>query len=222
MALKKGVCKNFENCTLADKNEIQEVDSSEFKCSECGKELHEIIDNGHRPFPPKIIIIILSIVLLAAAVVIGIMKQKKGGEQSGITYPEDTLVAKRPPIVSLPPNDTIRDTIRINDTTLIVVHDTKVKEAAGNKGKKNVIKANNSNLSFGILDGSLSYDNNATIKVTKQHTMYLKDAKQSTIVVTPGDELRQCRIRNGILESFQVIRQDGNRESILDAQENLK
>ena len=76
-------------------------------------------------------------------------------------------------------------------------------------------------LQWGTLDGSLSYDNDATIKVTKQHTMYLKDAKQSTIVVCPGDELRQCRIRNGILGSFQIISKNGNRESVLDAHENL-
>ena len=42
MALKKGVCKNFDNCSLADNNEIQEVDSTEFKCQECGKDLHEL------------------------------------------------------------------------------------------------------------------------------------------------------------------------------------
>lgn len=82
-------------------------------------------------------------------------------------------------------------------------------------------QARYSNLSFGTLDGSLSYDNNATIMVTKQHTMVLKDAKQSTIVVYPGDELRQCRIRNGILESFLIVSKNENRESILDAQEKL-
>lgn len=64
MALKKGVCKNFENCTLADNNEIQEVDSSEFRCTGCGKELHEIIDEGHRPFPQKLIFIIVAAIIL--------------------------------------------------------------------------------------------------------------------------------------------------------------
>ena len=42
MAIKKGICKNFDNCSLADNNEIQEVDSTEFKCQECGKDLHEL------------------------------------------------------------------------------------------------------------------------------------------------------------------------------------
>lgn len=64
MALKKGICKNFENCTLADNNEIQEVDSSEFRCTECGKELHEIPDLGPRPDPTKLILIIVAAVIL--------------------------------------------------------------------------------------------------------------------------------------------------------------
>jgi hypothetical protein len=64
MALKKGICKNFENCTLADNNEIQEVDSSEFRCTECGKELHEITDERHRHFPTKLIFIIVAAIIL--------------------------------------------------------------------------------------------------------------------------------------------------------------
>lgn len=63
MALKKGVCKNFENCTLADNNEIQEVDSSEFRCAECGKELYEYKE-PEPPFPLKLILIIVAALLL--------------------------------------------------------------------------------------------------------------------------------------------------------------
>lgn len=51
MALKKGICKNFDNCPLADSGEIQEVDSTEFVCQDpqCGKPLYEVTP----PPPPK-------------------------------------------------------------------------------------------------------------------------------------------------------------------------
>lgn len=67
MALKKGVCKNFDNCSLADNNEIQEVDSTEFKCQECGKDLHELEgktkpSGGNKKLP---------LIIAAAVVVLG-------------------------------------------------------------------------------------------------------------------------------------------------------
>ena len=46
MAIKKGICKNFDNCSLADNHEIQEVESTEFVCRECGKQLYPIDDQG--------------------------------------------------------------------------------------------------------------------------------------------------------------------------------
>lgn len=64
MALKKGVCKNFENCTLADNQEIQEVDSSEFRCTECGKPLFELDSKPPKHFPKWAIILIAVIALV--------------------------------------------------------------------------------------------------------------------------------------------------------------
>lgn len=63
MALKKGVCKNFENCTLADNQEIQEVESSEFRCTECGKPLSEPDSKPPKHFPQwaKIIVAVVAL-----------------------------------------------------------------------------------------------------------------------------------------------------------------
>lgn len=41
MAIKKGVCKNYGQCDLADEHQIQEADSADFICEECGKPLFE-------------------------------------------------------------------------------------------------------------------------------------------------------------------------------------
>ncbi|MBR5092753.1 MAG: Ig-like domain-containing protein [Bacteroidales bacterium] len=66
MAIKKGICKNFDNCSLADNNEIQEVDSTEFKCQECGKDLHELENVKVTPGKSK-----LPLIIAAAVVVLG-------------------------------------------------------------------------------------------------------------------------------------------------------
>lgn len=89
MALKKGICKNFENCTLADNEEIQEVDSSEFRCTECGKELHEIKSDPDGSSKRWIIIVIAAIILIGGSIVayFGLFKS------SGTPEPE--------PVVSL-------------------------------------------------------------------------------------------------------------------------
>lgn len=42
MALKKGLCHNYGECDLADSKELQEKDSTEFVCEECGKPLYPV------------------------------------------------------------------------------------------------------------------------------------------------------------------------------------
>lgn len=66
MAKVKGICKNFDNCTLADKGEVQEVESTEFRCAECEKELYPVEKTGGPTGPsgPKLPVIIAVIVLV--------------------------------------------------------------------------------------------------------------------------------------------------------------
>lgn len=72
MAIKQGICKNFDNCPLADEEIVQEVDSSEFKCTECGKPLCEIDDKKHNPHPPRSKWVIIAIaVLIIAGLAVG-------------------------------------------------------------------------------------------------------------------------------------------------------
>lgn len=42
MAKKQGICKNVDGCTLAADKVIQEADSTQFVCEECGKPLYEL------------------------------------------------------------------------------------------------------------------------------------------------------------------------------------
>lgn len=357
MALKKGVCKNYGNCPLADNEEIQEVDSSEFFCKYDGKPLYEITPP---PPPPKwIYFVIAAIILIGGGIGVyfgffrnttpnyhvslsidkeeiildtetcktlnvtvntipddpeadvyvffssenanvaqvdndGVVKAVTEGETTITVIAQshngaaDTAYVK---VTVKDKSDTQRMTISLNkeiidfnvgdcdtlvvdvtanppdanvsvsftsdntdvaqvdnmgivkamakgETTINVIARTKNgfvdtanvmvtvsgneisdKKAVDNHNK--VRKKISSQISFGTLDGSIEYDNDATIKVTRQHTIKLKDAKQSIVTLYPGDVLKPCRIRKGVLESFQIIRQNGNRQSVIDSQEKL-
>ena len=70
MAKIKGICKNIDGCDLAADKVIQEADSFDFKCSECGKELTPLEDKKKKkrkgfPIPT----IIAGVVILLAIIV---------------------------------------------------------------------------------------------------------------------------------------------------------
>lgn len=66
MAKVKGICKNYDNCSLADKDVIQEVESTEFVCAECGKPLYEAGGKGPKPpIPPKWLKIAIAVLIIA-------------------------------------------------------------------------------------------------------------------------------------------------------------
>lgn len=53
MAIKKGVCKNYGECDLADEHKIQEVDSADFVCEECGRPLSECEGGNKKTTAPN-------------------------------------------------------------------------------------------------------------------------------------------------------------------------
>ena len=221
------------------------MDSSEFRCAECGKELYEYKEPP-KSFPLKLFLIIaIALLLLGTGIwaYFGLFKDRSDNVEEPVSLSlnkeeislyvgeYDTLKA-----ILLPENSELKveylsknqDVVIVSENGIMqaihqgnaiviatvqtkngvsVVDSCKVKVSVQevetpisqpdtNVGKSNTPghttpkPARHFNLSFGTLDGSLSYDNNATIKVTKQHTMHLKDAKQSTIVVYPGDVFR--------------------------------
>lgn len=105
MALKKGICKNYGECDLADDKVEQEAESTDFVCSECGSPLHEITGtkvstggsgNG------KVATIIIGSVLGLAAIGAGgyfLLGDKLGSSkkavQTELTEENDATVAER-------------------------------------------------------------------------------------------------------------------------------
>ena len=83
MAIKKGVCKNFDNCSLADNHEIQEVESTEFVCRECGKQLYPI-DNQGGGGTNKRMIMIITIAVAVVGVAVGAVFGIKSGKLTNL------------------------------------------------------------------------------------------------------------------------------------------
>ena len=106
MAKVKGICKNFDNCTLADKGEVQEVESTEFRCAECEKELYPIDrtdtikgknTNGGEPNGGKKLPVIIGIVVVVIGLIaggyflLGGNKTKKQAEAERAAFVADSL-----------------------------------------------------------------------------------------------------------------------------------
>ncbi|MBR5352596.1 MAG: Ig-like domain-containing protein [Bacteroidales bacterium] len=83
MAIKKGVCKNFDNCSLADKHEIQDVESTEFVCRECGKTLYPL-DGGGGGGTKKRMIILIALALAVVGVAVGAVFGIKSGKLTNL------------------------------------------------------------------------------------------------------------------------------------------
>lgn len=65
MAKVKGICKNIDNCGLAEHKEIQEVEkSAPFVCQECGKSLAAIV-SPTRSGTPVWLWVIMAVIILA-------------------------------------------------------------------------------------------------------------------------------------------------------------
>lgn len=117
-------------------------------------------------------------------------------------------------VVALSPNGS-SDTIKVRVTVNALIDKAPETITQNDILSKKTPKQSTIKVGFGDFDGV------TTIMVTKQHIFHLKDVNRSSVTVYPGDQLRDCIIKNGVLSMFQIVRPNGERETILDVNEKL-
>lgn len=202
MAIKKGICKNFDNCDLADNKEIQEVDSTEFKCQECGKDLHEL-DEGAGKIPggggginKKLIgIIVAAIVLIGGGVGAALgLSGNKGESEAADTVPTEQVepdTKKTEPVA--------KPTAKPTTTT------APKPSATGGYS-----------LGYGSYSGptqgGVPHGAGGTITVNRSYQIDLKDGRGGMLDVNSGDKIVNTKFENGRLRSGELQRTDGTRK----------
>ena len=218
MALKKGICKNFDNCDLADNKEIQEVDSSEFKCSECGKELYEIQEETKKT-KSKLLIIIIAAVVIIGGVVVGIVLSKGEEQLSPVSVdivdedlPEEDVELSTTNEVVTAETQPQQETATGGD--IVININTAANESAHQESKP-VTNVTIKNLGWAMYDGPMKngkpHGIGGSLKVTKSYTIDLKDGKGSTLDVQPGETIENTKFVDGVLRAGELHRKDGTR-----------
>lgn len=114
MAIKKGICKNYGECDIADTKPpvVQEADSTNFVCEECGKPLTEC---GKTPPPPPIKIILAAIAGLAVIGGGGAYYFLSSGDTT--PQPEQITLTKSASELNVGQADTLQATVTPEEAT---------------------------------------------------------------------------------------------------------
>lgn len=150
MAIKKGICKNFGECDLADERKIQEVDSADFICEECGKPLTEC--DTPKKVSPNNKAMKIALGSIAGLAVIGggsylFMQNTKHSEQPETDTIKEITLSKSENSLEVGNHDTLQATVTpmdatytlkwaSSDTTVLKVNDGVV--TAINSGKAKI------------------------------------------------------------------------------------
>ena len=186
MALKKGVCKNFSNCTLADKDEIQEVDSSEFICKECGKPLDEIIEN---PGSPRILTYIIIAIILIGGGVGAYLGFFRSADDPLQPLPDPDLSNPNPHAVALSLNKTILNLDAGSCDSLVATYSTTPSDVDStvslsfSSNDTNVVQIDHNGLVKAISKGE------ATIYVIAQMEVGVADTAMVNVNVSEKNEI---------------------------------
>lgn len=218
MALKKGVCKNFDNCDLADKQEIQEVESTEFKCSECGKDLHEIATTTKPKGGSKKIVVIAAIlvVIIGAAcayLLVGNEPQMQIEPKSEPQTEQQNEEPQNKPQTEQQVTE-VNSTDEFEDIGCITEEEMKELEA---EFKNNQQAETQYDYDFGWakyngpMKGGKPHGPTGTLKITRRYSIDLKDGLGSTLDVYPGETIENTKFENGRLRSGELHRLDGTR-----------
>ncbi len=225
MALKKGVCKNFDNCDLADKQEIQEVESTEFKCSECGKDLYEIQTKTATTTPnKKLLIVIVAVVVIGGGVAAALLL---GAKKESIPIPEPVPIEETIRGKDVPEpveNESIDNNKEVKNDSLktsmldLIKSEKNTEPEKATKPKQittNHTQSTSYDLGWakyeGPKKGGKPHGVGGTLRITRRYSIDLKDGLGSTLDVYPGETIENTKFDNGQLRAGELHRHDGTR-----------
>ena len=115
MAIKKGICKNYGECDIADTKPpvVQEADSTNFVCEECGKPLTECSKTP--PPPPNLLKIILA--AIASLAIIGGGAYYFLSSSDTTPQPEQVTLTKSASELKVGQADTLQATVTPKEAT---------------------------------------------------------------------------------------------------------
>lgn len=195
MAEKKGICRNYVNCTLADKEEIQIVDDLNFVCAECGKSLEPVDGKPAKvPMDPdkKRRLIIIGIAVVAIGIIVVCVH---------------ALCGKNDPGPNPPPDDGV-DSIEVitgPDT------DTVVLPPPPPLPPSRPVKWNGVATYEGQMQGGKPHGLGGTLKFNSYYTLDLKDGNGTKIYIKPGESIHNVKMDHGALIQGELHRNDGTR-----------
>ena len=223
MAKIKGICKNFDNCTKADANEVQEVKSTEFVCAECGKPLEEVYGSGPGTSTDpnggkKLPLIIGGAVILAGLGAGGYFltsgNKDKKAEAERAAFVADSLrkAAEAQRIadsISFAEAQQKAEEQRIADS---IAAATKTKPSQGQSTQTSSSNWNGVATYDGPMQGGKPNGFGGTLTFKSNYQLDLKDGNGTKLDIKAGETIVSTKFENGKLRQGELRRKDGTRK----------
>lgn len=226
MAKIKGICKNFDNCTKADANEVQEVESTEFVCAECGKPLEEVYGSGPGTSTDpkgrkKLPLIIGGAVILAGLGAGGYFltsgnKDKKAEAERMERIADSLRLAKE-----AENQQRIADSISFAEAQMKAEQQRIADSIAAANQKPTQAQSSQTNSSTnwngvatysGPMQGGKPNGFGGTLTFKSNYQLDLKDGNGTKLDIKAGETIVNTKFENGKLRQGELRRKDGTRK----------
>lgn len=237
MAEKKGICRNYVNCPLADKEEIQIVDDINFVCQHCHQPLEPADNNtggkGGFDNKKKLLLKRIGIATVAIGLVVGgyflfsSIIAKKEARQLEIQQQEKERVEdsiSRAEALREAEAQCREDSLRIakeiqlakkqheEDSIRVADSIAKAKMTKPVKtGNWGTCKWKGVATYEGPMQGGKPHGGGGTLKFNSYYTLDLKDGNGTKIYIKPGESIHNVKMDHGALIQGELHRNDGTR-----------
>ncbi len=202
--IKKGICRNIDGCSLAENKEVQEVDSENFVCKECGRPLSEFSNkkaglNPQQKKRIKLIVILIVALLVIAGIVIAIVVISRNAAEKEALEQEQAREQARLDSIAKAEADSLKaielaaeqarlDSIAEMERALLEQARLDSIENAKNQQKKQNQALSQGSIDYGKWSGSWKSgkpNGTGTMRYTKEHLIDSRDPQKR--VAQKGD-----------------------------------